>query len=77
MKTLTVIVSQDGRVVATRLGHAAHVDAKSGIRSELVARSGQTRHEIEIDVPDEFRSKDELERFHAKVQAHVAGLSNL
>jgi hypothetical protein len=75
MKKLTVIVAQDGRVIATRTGHGAHVDTKSGIRSELVARPGQTKHEIEIDVPDEFRSEDELERFHANVQAHVAGLS--
>ena len=75
MKKLTVIVGQNGRVVATRLGHGPRVDAKSGIRSNLVARAGQVKHEIEIDVPDEFRSKDELERFHANVQAHVAGLS--
>jgi hypothetical protein len=72
MKKLTVIIGQNGRLIATRLGHGPYVDNKSGIRSELVPKSGQTKHEI--DVPEVFRSREELEQFHARVEAHISGL---
>jgi len=72
MKKLTVILGKNGRVVATRVGHGPHVDAKSGIRSHIVAGPGQTLHEIEIEVPEQFKSREDLDRFHASVAANIA-----
>jgi hypothetical protein len=43
----------------------------SGIRSTIVAGTGQTLHEIEFDVPERLRHGADIEAFHAALTAHL------
>jgi hypothetical protein len=60
----TVVVDQNGDVVATHAPSLKQVENSIIVQSGLKALAGQTLHEIEFEVPDTFRNEHEVIEFH-------------
>jgi hypothetical protein len=67
---LTVVVGEDGRVVATHHGHGDVADPATGIVASLTAGPGQRVHKIEFDVP-RITSSADIASFHEQLEKHL------
>ena len=63
---LTVVVAEDGSIVATHHGHGDVADPATGIVASLTAGPGQKVHKIEFDVP-RINSSEDIARFHEQL----------
>jgi hypothetical protein len=70
MRKITVVTDENGRVVATQLGHGDVPDAMSGVVVSLAAGPGQRLHKIEFEVP-QLGSRGDVESFHEQLGKHL------
>jgi hypothetical protein len=67
---LTVVVDEDGRVVATQRGHGNVPDPATGIVASLTPGPGQHVHRIEFDV-SRIASSGDVASFHEQLERHL------
>lgn len=68
---LTVIVNEQGMVIATHTPNRAHINGNIFVKSGLDALPGQIKYEFEFEVPESFSHQSEIDQYHQKIQAHI------